>query len=302
MTSSTRAIVLLVLAATVACSDAEEDAEGGTAESGATGGATTPADGTGAVETAGDSTGEGPVDPGLAVVCAGEGSPAIVFEAGLSRTADDFIVLTALLDKDTTVCRYTRRGLAPSPPLGEGTRTSADWRDDLVAWMDFYGVTDPAVFVAHSAGGATIRMLHDSHPERIAGMVMIDTSQPQLLRHDLDTFPPDQADAVQTHADGANTEQWDITTSFATLESLDENFGDLPLAVLAAGSLAPLDFLTPEEETARYDVWTAAQMELAGRSSVGVYTRVEGAEHFVQDSHPEVVVGEIERVFVAAGG
>ena len=45
---------------------------------------------------------------------------------------------------------------------------------------------------------------------------------------------------------------------------------------------------------------TTAQMELAGRSSVGVYTRVEGAEHFVQDSHPEVVVGEIypEPLFV----
>lgn len=276
MISWTQTTTLLLVVAALACSPSEASNSGET------------------------STGEPPTDPGLAVVCEGEGSPAIVFEAGLSRTASDFIVIADLLNVDTRVCRYTRRGLTGSPPLDEGTRTSADWRDDLVAWMDDYGVTDPAVFVAHSAGGITIRMLRDSHPDRVAGVVMIDTSQPALLQYDLETFPAEQAAEVQTHAAGANTEQWDISTSFAALEGLDEDFGAIPMAVLVAGTFPSYDFLTAEENAARFELWTQGQMDLAALSTASQYTLVEGAGHFIQNSNPELVVAEIERVLAAA--
>ena len=255
----------------------------------------------GASGTAADeSTGTPPTEVALEVFCEGEGSPAIVFEAGLSRTAEDFIYLASLLDVDTTVCRYTRRGLGTSTPLGEDTRTSAQWRDDLVSWMDEYGITDPAVFVAHSAGGVTIRMLRDSHPDRVAGVVMLDTSQAQLLAHDLAILPPDELPAVEDHAAGNNTEQWDILTSFAALEAIDEDFGDVPMSVLVGSEFPTVDFLTPEENEARYDVWIQAQMDVAALSTASAYMLVEGGSHSLHLTDAEVVAVEIERVFMAA--
>ncbi len=250
------------------------------------------------------STGEPPVDPGLTVDCEGEGSPAIIFEEGLGggTHTNSTAYIRVLLDVETTVCRYNRRGIPPGPSLGEDTRTNADWRDDLIAWMDYEGITEPAIFVAHSAGGVTVRMLRDSHPERIAGAVMIDTSQSQQLAHDLENFPPEMLDEYLAYVEGDNFEQWDLVTSFAEVDALDEDFGDLPMTVLVAGEWRQLDFLSQEENDARYEVWTSAQTELAALSTESVYMVVEDADHQIPTRQPELVAAEIVRVYEAAGG
>jgi len=306
MTLTPRLMTALLCVIGVACTTDESANDGGSTTSASGDSAGTPnaesSDSDGNHDTAGDdeSTGEPPVDPGLAVYCEGEGSPAIVFESGLGVNASQLEYLAGVLDVDTTICRYNRRGIAPSPDLEEGTRTSGQWRDDLVAWLDYYGVTDPAIFVAHSAGGLTVRMLRDSHPERLAGAVMIETSQPASLFSNLATYPPKNAAAVEAHASGDNVEQWDYLTSAQTLAALDEDFGELPMSVLVAGSFDVLEFETEEERDARYEVWTTAQMDLAALSTASVYMRVEDAGHSIYLTHPELVAAEIERVFAEA--
>jgi pimeloyl-ACP methyl ester carboxylesterase len=121
----------------------------------------------------------------LRYVTGGEGGPLVVFEAGLGSCASMWVATQRLVSESTRTLSYDRAGHAGSTPDTQ-PRSLARICEDLHALVEHASPGEPVVLVAHSWGGPIVRCYSDLHPERVAGVVLIDTST-------TDNFPPKAA-------------------------------------------------------------------------------------------------------------
>jgi pimeloyl-ACP methyl ester carboxylesterase len=124
----------------------------------------------------------------LRYVVAGEGSPVVVFEAGLGSCASMWLPTQRLVAAGTRTASYDRAGHAGSTPDTQ-PRSLARICEDLHALIEHVSPGQPVVLVAHSWGGPIVRCFAHRHPARVAGVVLIDTST-------TGNFPPKAAKFV----------------------------------------------------------------------------------------------------------
>lgn len=111
----------------------------------------------------------------LRYVHAGAGRPVVVFEAGLGACASEWVAVQQLVSAATRTVSYDRAGYGGSSPDPQ-PRSLARICEDLHALVEEVSPGEPVVLVAHSWGGAIVRCFSDMHPERVAGVVLVDTS------------------------------------------------------------------------------------------------------------------------------
>jgi proline iminopeptidase len=101
----------------------------------------------------------------------GNGAPALLLHGG-PGLADYTIGCAAELDRIFTILRYTQRGAPPStvgPPYSVETHMA-----DALAVLDAFGL-EQAWAIGHSWGGHLALHLAVAHPDRLYGVVCIDT-------------------------------------------------------------------------------------------------------------------------------
>jgi len=111
----------------------------------------------------------------LRYVHAGEGGPVVVFEAGLSACASEWVAVQRLVAAATRTVSYDRAGHAGSTTDTQA-RSLTRICEDLHALIEHVSPDEPVVLVAHSWGGPMVRCYADQHPDRVAGVVMVDTT------------------------------------------------------------------------------------------------------------------------------
>jgi pimeloyl-ACP methyl ester carboxylesterase len=120
------------------------------------------------------------VDIGNRVLCArvmGNG-PTVVLEAGGAGegTKQDYGgFLEERLAGFATVVTYDRAGSGRSD--GPPRRSVAEMADDLDAVIRSLGCATPVVIVGWSAGGLVAEMFTVRHPDKVAGLVLLDPSE-----------------------------------------------------------------------------------------------------------------------------
>src|SRR2546422_5940736 len=87
----------------------------------------------------------------LHVVCAGSGSPVVVFESGIAASSLSWTRVLPGVATFTRACAYDRAGLAWSDPP-RSPRTLARIIGELHALLANAAVPGPFVFVGHSFG------------------------------------------------------------------------------------------------------------------------------------------------------
>jgi pimeloyl-ACP methyl ester carboxylesterase len=107
----------------------------------------------------------------------GAGSPAVVFEAGISATSLNWRAVQQTLAPLTRVVAYDRGGLGWSDP-GATPRTTSNIAAELHAALRAAGVESPYVLVGHSFGGLVVRRFASLYPEEVAGLVLVDPLLP----------------------------------------------------------------------------------------------------------------------------
>ncbi|TJZ56095.1 alpha/beta hydrolase [Streptomyces piniterrae] len=110
----------------------------------------------------------------LHVLSEGRG-PVCVLSGGLGMAWFDWDAVAALLAPHRTVVRFDRPGLglsapAPAPP------TLADEADRIAGLLDALGHPGPATVVGHSLAGFHAEAFARLHPDRCAGLVLVDGS------------------------------------------------------------------------------------------------------------------------------
>ena len=201
--------------------------------------------------------------------CAGEGRPGVLLEAGTDSGGTDAYPAAFVdpLTAETTVCTYDRPGTGLSDPPRRRRRAL----DELCAVQDQVlaqlRLRPPYVLVGQSGGGNLDIGCAARHPERVAGLVTIDSyhDDPDVLRDEgfVWTDNPELVDYV-----GYSEE----------LDRLTMPIGDFPVLVISATDADP-----GGEKNQRF--W----LGLSPRSRQVV---IEGP-HDLHEVVPEQVVGEI---------
>lgn len=125
------------------------------------------------------------VAPGrkLRVVCEGPtaGPPTVWMEAGAFSGAADFGALQRkLAARGFRSCAYDRAGQGFSD-AARGPRDADAILSDLEKAMAAVGEPEPVVLLGHSMAGLYVRRFALAHPEKVAGLVLVEAASPGML-------------------------------------------------------------------------------------------------------------------------
>ncbi len=251
--------------------------------------------------------------------CTGAGAPAVILENGLGGSTAAWGFVQPDVARFTQVCSYDRAGLGYSDP-GRSPRTARRIATELAELIDRSGIGRPVVLVAASSGGFNVRVFASDHPDRVAGLVLVDASHeddvhevPRLAR-----FVP-------------------LLSSVGVLRLLGVSFGPSPESLppstqrfaratsfRAAGYRAAADEIIHIRESAAEvrasrrkltvpvvvvsgargadATWRALQRDQATLSERGCQVIAEQSGHVVPIDQPQVVVDAIRAIVDAARG
>jgi pimeloyl-ACP methyl ester carboxylesterase len=119
------------------------------------------------------------VEPGrhLNLVCLGQGAPTVILESGMGDDSLAWRKVQARIATFTRVCAYDRAGYG----LSDAARRASDADNtvaDLALLLDKAPIDGPVVLVGHSLGGLYATYFTNLHPDRVAGLVLMDPAQP----------------------------------------------------------------------------------------------------------------------------
>ena len=118
-----------------------------------------------------------------ALVC-GKGSPVVLLEPALGGFALQYSHIQSSVSAFTTVLAYDRAGQGWSD-RSPNPRTPVNLAGELQTLLGRLGLHPPYVLVGHSFGGLVTRFYAGFHPEEVAGIVLVDSSDVEQY----DSFP-----------------------------------------------------------------------------------------------------------------
>ena len=129
----------------------------------------------------------------------GSGSPTVVFESGLISDSFAFHSVQPEIAQVTSTISYDRAGHGYSDPSPNVERTNSVIAEELFDLLETLELSEALVLVGWSAGAQYILKFAEQHPDRVAGLVLLDS--PPL--NDLDPFPDDIVQVVEQDRDDA---------------------------------------------------------------------------------------------------
>ncbi|MHB1058491.1 MAG: alpha/beta fold hydrolase [Rhodanobacter sp.] len=107
--------------------------------------------------------------------CRGTGSPAVIFDSGLSDSTIAWALVQPAISEKNATCSYDRAGLGFSDAAARPSTASNDV-DDIHRALQAVGIKPPYILVGHSAGGMAVRVFADRYRDEVVGMVIVDGS------------------------------------------------------------------------------------------------------------------------------
>jgi len=110
----------------------------------------------------------------LHLLAKGTGGPTIVIEQGAGSPSLAWLSVLDQVAPFACVCLYDRAGYQWSDAVSR-PRTIEDRVRDLHALLKGAALPEPYILVAHSYGGFLVRLFARQYPDKVAGMVLVDT-------------------------------------------------------------------------------------------------------------------------------
>jgi pimeloyl-ACP methyl ester carboxylesterase len=227
----------------------------------------------------------------------GTGRPTVVLEAGFGGDSFGWQAVQPPLGRISRTCAYDRAGLGNSVAR-PGVHDASAEIADLARLLAAARLPPPYVLVGHSYGGLLVRLLAHAHPDRIAGIVLVDSMGRDQTRRTLAVWPRTELPAVRRAVGRPVVDGVDRAAGEA-LAARVRSLGDIRLVVITAGTHEAEWGRAPAGLARRLDrLWTTLQDELATMSTDRVHVLAVHSDHFVQgvDGEPDVVVGAVRAV------
>jgi pimeloyl-ACP methyl ester carboxylesterase len=103
----------------------------------------------------------------------GQGSPAVILESGIAASSINWTLVQQQLAQFVRVCSYDRAGFGWSSPC-KTPRTVEQMISEIDALLSRAAIPTPYILVGHSFGGLLVRAFAHRHPEKVAGLVLVD--------------------------------------------------------------------------------------------------------------------------------
>lgn len=230
-------------------------------------------------------------------VVAGQGSPTVVFEAGLGHGKRSWGSVFKVVSEFTRCFAYDRAGYGQSEPAvtsRDGLQIVLELRELLRA----RSLPPPYVLVGHSLGGTYMKLFAKTFPDEVVGVVFVDARHseftqrcrqlgvPRLLYQ-----PPEALLKVLPPTARAELQAAPLTLKQTRRAG---RFPPVPLIVL-----------TQSSATARWPgglgtVWAASQRDLVKLSTLGRIKVLDGSGHNVHLDRPGAVARAVISVVRAA--
>jgi len=110
--------------------------------------------------------------------CAGEGSPAVIFDAALGASSLSWSLVQPAIARLTRACVYDRAGFGWSE-AGPLPRTVGRIAAELRRLLAAADVRPPYVLVGHSYGALVMRLFAAGNRDQVAGLVLVDPAHPE---------------------------------------------------------------------------------------------------------------------------
>ncbi len=251
--------------------------------------------------------------------CTGEGAPAVILDTGLGGSTADWGFVQPDVARFTRVCSYDRAGMGYSDP-GPSPRTARRIASELAELLSRSGIAGPVVLVGASIAGFDVRMFASDHPERTAGLVLVDASHeddahevPRMARfvpllstigvlrlfgvsfgQRIESLAPSVrqfAQATRFRAAGYQAAADEIVHSRESAEEVRSSRRKLTIPVVVVTGARGAD-----------ENWRRLQQDQASLSERGCLIIAQRSGHVVAVDQPEIVVDAIRTVVEAARG
>lgn len=268
------------------------------------------------------------------IFCQGAGSPTVIVEQGVGVQPLAWAPLNERMSAITTVCAYDRAGMGYSDPLDVPT-TAAEAVRRLHALLERTGVTDDIVLVGWSMGGMYSREYYRQFPDKVKGMVLVDSSHEQQLfrlgdpdvgyvnplRTDRYLAPfgwirlsgaverrfansplpapiRDRLIALNLRSSTPRTMVFEGDSFRADLAAnrTPPSLGNIPLIVLSEGK-PNIPFMQERLET-----WFELQDELAHLSTNGRHVVATQSAHAIHRTEPDLILNAVRHVVAVVRG
>lgn len=230
--------------------------------------------------------------------CMGQGSPTVIFDAGLGEDASTWDHVQPEVAQFTQACAYDRANVAPSDSRPATIKVSAQLvARELHALLVNAHLPGPYVLVGHSLGGLFVQMYACQYPGEVAGVVLVDSTHPeQASRLAVALGPTFAKDAKQGFpVEGITYDE--VLAMQAEVDAVRSHFPDAPLIVLVRSRFTA----SAAWSAAQYrQVWMSLQTDLAKRSSRGQLILAQNSGHSIQDDRPDLVISSIHVVVLQA--
>ncbi len=224
----------------------------------------------------------------------GEGKPTIVIEAALGDVGKSWEEIQLEIAKYSTVITYDRLGLGKSDSA-KTVRSIENLSEELNLFLEQEKLEAPFILVGHSLGGFIVRKYQRDHPDKVAGLILIDPTHEYQYERLMEIKSTDERKRVEREVDdfysqqplGAQNEFKEYHNNCRTMRNVKFD-KDIPITILA--SFQVTKNATIEERAIKrelMDDWirNAPQIELISTTNSG---------HYIQDSEPELVLDAIK--------
>ena len=231
----------------------------------------------------------------------GNAYPAIVFEAGAGETSATWHPIIETLAQHARVCAYDRLGLGQSDHT-RTPRTLPSMVEDLSQLVQILQIAPPYILVGHSLGGLIVYHYAQQHPDRVAGLVLLDAPHPRqipylsaVLTTYLDNPVVQELYTAITSSDpSTHPESLDFSASL-TLVDHGPALPEVPLTVICRGRSIRTDIpeLPLVVATNLDTAWQELQRDLGQRTTRGCFFVAEQSGHYIHEDAPNLIVTAI---------
>ena len=251
--------------------------------------------------------------------CTGNGAPAVILDTGLGGSSVDWGFVQPDVARFTRVCSYDRAGMGYSDP-GPSPRTARRIASELARLLDRSGIAGPVVLVGASIAGFDVRVFASDHPERAAGLVLVDASHedqahevPRMARfvpllstigvlrlfgvsfgQRVESLPPSvrqYAQATSFRAAGYRAAADELLHIRESVSEVRSSRRKLPIPVVVVTGARGAD-----------ENWRQLQHDLTSLSERACLVIARQSGHVVSVDQPEIVVDAIRTVVETARG
>jgi hypothetical protein len=228
----------------------------------------------------------------------GHGKHIIILEAGLGMDSETWTEIQSTLSENYRVISYDRSGYGKSDN-SKLPRTIDNLTQDLNLLLETVEAPAPYILVGHSLGGYVIRHFAELYPEKVSGIVMIDSYHENLFKMLRDSSSEsDWNKYLGTGHVNKDTLKGFESEKVEFMETVlsNERFkipSEIPVHVLTS--------LEPSEDTSQF---VNVIMELHEKLSLSFVkendnvnqTITKSSGHFIYLNEPELVISAVDNV------